>query len=119
MTKALHKFYNSFGIPGYEENSVPVDAKMPYITYNVVTNGLSDNNTPLLCNLYYKSDSWVAINKKTEEISNRLRFGEKLATEQGFIILYRGDPFTLNVAENDDTSIKRKQINLSCDFITI
>ena len=34
--QAIHFFWSQFGLPAYDENSVPDDAQMPYITYNVV-----------------------------------------------------------------------------------
>ena len=32
--QAIHGFWSSFGITAYDENSVPDDAELPYITYN-------------------------------------------------------------------------------------
>ena len=42
MTKeqALYKFWISFGMQAYEENSVPSDATFPYITYQLVTDSI-------------------------------------------------------------------------------
>ena len=69
MTKgqAIQKFWESFGIPAYDETTVPDDAQLPYITYSVHTGSLGD-----LCitnaSLWYKSYSWKEISEKTEEI---------------------------------------------------
>ena len=32
--QAIDRFWNSFGIPAYDESSVPQGATMPYITYH-------------------------------------------------------------------------------------
>ena len=33
--QTLHSFWSSFGLTAYDENSVPDDAVLPYITYSV------------------------------------------------------------------------------------
>lgn len=119
IEKALYQIYSSFGIPAYEENSVPTEAKMPYITYEVATDNIdSENNIALVADLWYKSDSWSGINAKADEISKALAGGIKKATDDGFIILYRASPFSQNMIDNSDQSIKRKHLNLECMFIT-
>ena len=35
--QALDRFWNAFGIPAYDKNSVPDGAKPPYITYDVAS----------------------------------------------------------------------------------
>ena len=72
MTKeqALTKFWESFGLTAYDENSVPSGENKPtypYITYNVVT-GSFGSNLALTASLWYKSSSWEAITNKADEI---------------------------------------------------
>lgn len=33
--QAIQAFWESFGVPAYEESTVPDDAVMPYITYSM------------------------------------------------------------------------------------
>jgi hypothetical protein len=35
-SQALQSFWESFGIPAYNEYTVPDNAEMPYITYSVI-----------------------------------------------------------------------------------
>lgn len=119
IEKALYQIYSSFDIPAYEENSVPVEAKMPYITYEVAADNIdAESNIALVADLWYKSDSWSGINTKADEISRALTGGIKKATDDGFIILYRASPFSQNMTDDSDQSIKRKHLNLECMFIT-
>lgn len=119
IEKALYQIYSSFGLTAYEENSVPVEAQMPYITYEVATDNIdSENNIALVADLWYKSDSWSGINAKADEISKALTGGIKKATDDGFIILYRSSPFSQNMTDDSDQSIKRKHLNVECMFIT-
>lgn len=117
--KAMDAFFNSFGIPAYVENCVPKTASMPYLTYEVITDSLSDTATALTCQLWYKSNAWKDINAKAETISLKLAIGAKLATDDGYIMLYRGKPFSNNISDPNDTTIKCKVINITADFITL
>lgn len=120
MTKyaALDAFYNSFGLKAYEENTIPDTAKMPYLTYEVVTDSLSDYPTALTCNLWYKSNSWKEINAKAEEIGHALTAGAKLSCDDGYIMLFSGSPFAQNMPKGDDKTVKGKYMNITAMFIT-
>lgn len=116
--QAIDAFFNSFDIPAYEENSIKKDAVMPYITYSLVTSELSETGVAMSCNVWYKSNSWTAINAKTEEISKKLQGGAKLKTDDGAVILYRGTPFSQNIPkDNADSTVKGKYINIIADYI--
>ena len=120
MTKAaaIYKFWNSFGLTAYEENSVPVEAAFPYITYQLVTDSF-DSEIPLTASLWYRSESWTAINAKTEEISQTIsRGGKIISCDGGAIWLKRGKPFAHNMGDESDNLIKRKYLNITAEFIT-
>lgn len=117
--QALHEFWNGFDIPAYEENSVPKTAEMPYITYEVITDSLSDNATALSCQVWYRANTWKSINAKTEEISQALANGVRLACDDGYILIYRGSPFAQNRNPGDDNLIKCKYIQITADYITL
>lgn len=115
--EAIHSFWNSFDIPAYEENTVPKDAKLPYITYEVVTNVLSEYQTALTAHVWDKSSGWKYLNSKVEEIGKALN-GTRLVCDEGYIMLYRGEPFTNNTVDSEDNTIKGKYLNITADFIT-
>ena len=120
MTKAaaIYQFWNSFGLTAYEENTVPTDADFPYITYQLVTDSF-DREIPLTASLWYRSESWTAINAKTEEISQEIsRGGKILSCDGGAIWLKRGQPFAQNMGDESDNLIKRKYINITAEFMT-
>ncbi|HPY84041.1 MAG TPA: hypothetical protein PLS20_03240 [Ruminococcus flavefaciens] len=116
--QALHTFYSSFGVPAYEENSVPETAKPPYITYEVITSEFDGENIALSCQIYDKSNSLKNLNKLTEQLSVRLRGGCKLVCDDGYIMLYRGEPFAKPLPTWDKT-VKGRYINISADYITL
>ena len=128
MTKAaaIYQFWNSFGIKAYEENTVidadeegnPVEPTFPYVTYQLVTDSF-DREVAATASLWYRGESWTAINAKTEEISKKIgASGKKIAVDGGGIWIKRGQPFAQNMGDESDDLIKRKYINISIVFIT-
>ena len=123
MTKeaALYNFWSMFGLPAYEENSVPTGedgAEFPYITYQVVTDSFG-NDVALTGSVWYRSTSWKEANAKAQEISNVLsRGGVTIACDGGIIWLRRGVPFAQSMGDDSDDLIKRKYINLVAEFMT-
>ena len=120
MTKAaaIYQFWSGFGLTAYEENTVSDDAKFPYITYQLVTDSF-DSEIPLTASLWYRSESWTAINAKTEEISQKIsRGGKIIPCDGGAIWLKRGQPFAQSMGDENDNLIKRKYINITAEFMT-
>jgi hypothetical protein len=120
MTKAaaIYQFWSGFGLTAYEENTVPEDAAFPYVTYQLVTDSF-DREVAATASLWYRGESWTAINAKTEEISKKIgASGKKIAVDGGGIWIKRGQPFAQNMGDESDDLIKRKYINISIVFIT-
>jgi hypothetical protein len=124
MTKAsaLYNFFSSFGIEAYEETLVPTGEeapKFPYLTYQLITDSF-DNEVLIPVSLWYRSEaSLLALNSKTEEISQRIgRGGVFLDCDGGKIWLKRGTPFAQNMGDDTDNLIKRKYLNITAEFLT-
>ena len=120
MTKAaaIYQFWSSFGLAAYEENTVPEDAVFPYITYQLVTDSF-DREVAATASLWYRGESWTAINAKTEEISAHIGLGGKIIKcDGGRIWIKRGRPFAQNMGDESDDLIKRKYLNLTFEFFT-
>ena len=120
MTKAaaIYQFWSGFGLTAYEENTVPDDAVFPYITYQLVTDSF-DREIPLTASIWYRSESWTAINAKAEEISQKIsRGGKIIPCDGGAIWLKRGQPFSQNMRDESDDLIKRKYLNITAEFMT-
>lgn len=120
MTKAaaIYQFWNSFGLTAYEENTVPTDAIFPYITYQLVTDSF-DREVAATASIWYRSESWTAINAKTDEISQKIsRGGKIISCDGGVIWMKRGQPFAQNMRDESDDLIKRKYLNITAEFVT-
>lgn len=118
--QALQKFWSSFGLEAYDENTVPTgDNKpdLPYITYQAAT---SDFNHPISLNasLWYYGSSWSQITTKLSEIQSYIgRGGVTLLIDNGAIWIKKGTPFAQRMSDPDDM-IRRIYINIEAEFIT-
>lgn len=119
--QALHKFWSSFGLTAYDENTVPDNALTTnggkYLTYNVATASLGEP-TPLYANLWYKSSSWAEITVKANKISKAIgRGGAIVSFDGGKIWICRGTPFSQRMPDDDDT-IRRIYINVMAEYLS-
>ena len=121
MTKAaaIHSFWASFGLAAFEENAVPADAAFPYITYELITDAFG-GTVYLTASLWYRSSSWIDANAKAEEIGRYIGYGgRRLECDGGRIWIKRGVPFSQNLGDPEDDLIRRKQLNITADYLTI
>ena len=125
MTKAaaLYSFFSSFGIPAYEENTVPIDEDggpppFPYLTYELITDSFGAE-VILSFSVWYKSTSWTEANQMEETISKRIgRGGIYIHCDSGVIWIKRGTPWAQRTGDDSDQSIKRIIMNLAVEFWT-
>ena len=117
--QAIQTLWSSFGIPAYDENTVPDDAVMPYITYNVATDSL-ENVVNLHASLWYFSTSWKAISEKCTEIANFI--GEhgfaRYKLDDGYVWFTKGTPFAQRMSDPEDDMIRRIYLNVQAEFLT-
>lgn len=118
-SQAIQAFWESFDIPAYDENTVPDDAQMPYITYNVVTNAV-DSVTLLTASVWYRSSSWVDISKKVDEIAAKLasKGFYSAPLDNGVVWMVQGSPFAQRMSDPEDDMIRRYYLNVTAEFLT-
>ena len=116
--QALHNFWNSFGIPAYDETTVPDSAAFPYMTYSMTTDSLG-NVVPISLNIYYRSNSWRDATLKSEEIAKQIKENgyEIIPFDKGYIYLTGGTPFAQRIAIDEDRAIKRIYMNILAEFL--
>lgn len=118
-TQALHSFWSSFGLKAYDEQTVPDDAVVPYITYNVATDSL-DNVVPLTASLWYRGTEWEDVTKKSDAIAKYI--GEhghvSLPFDGGYLYITKGSPFAQRVTDASDELSRRIYINIMAEFLT-
>lgn len=114
--QGLHSFWSSFGLPAYDETSVPEETQLPYITYSAAVDSL-DAPLALTANIWYRDTSWENISKKADEINNRLKNGGvTISLDVGYLWLTRGSPFAQRGANEEN--IKQIYIVLMGEYLT-
>lgn len=104
VARALHKFYKSFGIPAYEEHSVPDNAALPYITYELVNPDWRDDAV-ITANVWYSGTSFTPLFNKVDEIGRAIGEGLRIPTESGCVYLTKGNPFS-QVSDTGNDEVK-------------
>lgn len=112
--QAIDRFWNSFGIPAYDESSVPQGATMPYITYHAEVASFEEP-VLLTASIWYRDTSWEAISLKADEIYDLLDEYAIFKVQGGYIFMNKGTPFAQRLADEDD-SVRRVIINIEAEF---
>ena len=117
--EALYKFWNSFGLQAYEQNNVPFDVIMPYITYSESIGSIGDNLLPTASIWYFsEDDSRTDIVNKTNEIADYIGIGgATVRYDDGMLWIKKGTPFAQAMDDPEDKRIKRMVLNLSAEYI--
>lgn len=119
-SKAIYEFFNSFDIPAYPNTSVPKDAVMPYITYDYQESDFLSDPVSLSVNVWYRTESESIPNAKVEEISQVISLGGKqIICDTGVIWIRKGSPWSSNIQDADDDTVKRRLLNVTLEFLTV
>lgn len=115
--QTLDDFWNGFGIPAYDENTVPVGTPMPYITYNAVVSNF-ENPITLLASIWYRETSWKNISDLADRIAQYIGKSYKaIKIDGGYLVLTLGSPFAQRMADEDD-SVRRMYLMVDTEFYT-
>ena len=114
--QAIHSFWSSFGLKAYDQFTVPPDATMPYITYNV-SEAEIDNYVGLYGSIWYRSTSWENAELKANEIAQHIARMNPIKIDGGYLAIHLGSPFAQRLQDEDDM-VRRIYINLQAEFLT-
>ena len=109
-------YWSSFGFPAYEENTVPDDAVMPYLTYQAV-NGQLGGVPNASANLYYKGTSWAKIMQEVDQMEKAI--DRQLFIEGGIMKVRKPlQNFAQPMPENDK-KVRRMLLTVEIEFLTV
>lgn len=118
--QVLQAFWESFGIPAYDENTIPSGderPEMPYITYDVIDSDF-DHPVAMSASLWYYGTSWSQITTKMTEIETRIgRGGTILPVDNGAVWIKKGSPFAQRMTGENDM-IRQIFINVEAEYFT-
>lgn len=115
--QALHQFWSGFSIPAYEENSVPDNVPLPYLTYEATSDDFG-HTVAQTASLWYRSSSWSDIISKETEISQYItRGGRMIAFDGGSMWIQRATPWAQRMGDPSDENIRRIVLNVTIEYL--
>ena len=84
---ALYSFFSSFGLPAYVEYTVPVDAELPYITYELREPEPGEKSS-LTARVWYIDTDYTAICSKVDQIKAAIGRGVSISVDGGAVWLW-------------------------------
>lgn len=119
--QAQQAFWSSFGLPAYDELTVPDDAVMPYITYEAVSGNIGAQST-VSASIWYRSNSWKEISEKSEAIARAIYEDARTAIkiDGGYmkVRLPNGTMHSDRMEEPTDKQVRRIRFSVELEFIT-
>lgn len=116
--QAQHEFWNSFGIPAYEEHSVPDDAPFPRITYEAATS-VFESLVSITASIWIRSTSWKDADTLADAIEHHVKEMGCPEIEGGRYRVYIGDTtFAQRMDDPSDDQIKRIILNVTFEYMT-
>lgn len=114
--QAQYTFWSSFGLPAYEENSVPVNEDYPYITYEAYSSPF-DGDVAVSASVWTRRSKWTQADSVANAILDRLKDGGVLLPYDGGVIWVTADrPIAQSMGDPDDNMVKRKLIRVILHF---
>lgn len=118
---AINKFFSSFGVKAYEQNSVPDGSDRPaypYITYELRTDAFGEYDTSVLFSIWDSNSSIARVVQIKDAISRALgEAGKMLNCDDGYILIMRDSPFA-DLRAEEDKKIKRELCSIKMRFYT-
>ena len=112
--EAQYTFWSSFGVPAYEENSVPdiKDIKYPYITYPAIGAEVTAQ-TFINVSIYTRSSSLKKVTEIAEKVMKRfVEGGAEIRFTGGGFFLTAENTFIQIMGDPNDDLIKRAVLSL-------
>lgn len=119
MTKeqAIHNFWSKFGVPAYDENTVPDDAVLPYITYEVITDSIG-NTVISSVDIWDRGTSWQTVTALKDAIAEELGYGgTNTHYDNGLLWIKKGTPFARR-SPDDSKDIRHIALNIESEFLS-
>lgn len=120
--EAIYQFFAGFGVPAFEQNSVP-DGKdrpaYPYITYELRPDRFGDYDTSVMFSVWDDNNSIERVVSISDSIARSLgRIGKVLKCDGGYVLMIADTPFCDIRAEESARTIKRALCSVKMRYYT-
>lgn len=105
VATALHNFFGGFGLPDYVEYNEDEDAKLPYITHQLIQPDWGVNQS-LMAKLWYNDSLFTRITAKVKEIRKALGEGVSFTLDDGVMYLWADSNWAQNYTTDDEPNLK-------------
>lgn len=108
---ALKRFFGGFGLPAYQEGSVPDETPLPYITYSISTPEWSQKAS-MYAQVWDRTKSNAGIMQKADQITQAIGTeGKRIPLDDGgYLVIWPETPLIQIMVDGDYRSA---YINLS------
>lgn len=121
-SQAINQFWSSFGLPAWDENTVPDDPVIrgdKYIAYSVSTGSLDDtiNLTAKIWDT--NATTWKFVEDKAKEIAFEITtmVPPTIPIDNGRLYITKGKPFSQRLS-NPNELVRGIYINIQAEFLT-
>lgn len=116
--QAQHEFWNSFGVPAYEEHSVPDKAPFPRITYEAAMSTF-ENLVAITASIWTRSTSWETADTLSNTIEGRIKeMGCPEIVGGRYRVFIGQTTFAQKMDDPNDDQIKRIVLNVTFEYMT-
>ena len=116
---ALQAFFSQF-MDAYAASSVPDNATLPYLTYELITSAWNGGEVGLTVNMWFRTTSEKEPNAAVDKLSKAIGLGGvQIPCDDGVIWLKRGSPWAQSLTDATDKTIKRRYINVTAEYLTL
>lgn len=113
---SLKTYWSGFGLPAYEESTVPETAKMPYITYEV-TIGSLNGIIPLSASIWYRGNSWAPVMQMVTQMEKMI--DRQIPIDGGYLKIRKNENnFAQPMSDPNDNQIRRIWMNVEAEFLS-
>lgn len=114
--QAQDLYWNSFGLPAYNENTVPETAKMPYITYEAVDGSL-DGEMSVNASAWFRGTKWSEVCQQTDAIARNA--DREIKIDGGYMKVRKAPSyFAQPMGEPSDKAVRRMRLNVNIEFLS-
>lgn len=117
--EVLNRFFSSFEIPAYPRGGVPKDTTFPWLVYDTPDGSWGDE-VSCSVDLWFHTESEQVPYKKVKQIGDAIgQGGHMLRCDEGVIWVKKAVPFSVSLTDENDATIKRRNLTLMLEFMTL
>lgn len=115
--EAQQAYWSKFGIPAYNELTVPEElrGRYPYLTYQAVEGSL-DGQLTASAALYYRSMSWEGITNKVTEMKPLIN--DMVPVQGGYMKVRKPAAHFAQQGTDPDPAVRKMVLTVEVEFLT-